>query len=92
MIFILQAKERIDDIGPRVLKELGRGWAGTTIFRASLNTGELPEDWRQANDTDIQKKAQVWGGQPQAGVINGGELQTTQVHNQRQNNAPPGIK
>jgi len=47
-----------DEIGPRLLQELERELAPalTAVFRASLETGEVPEDWRQANVTPIFKK------------------------------------
>ena len=47
-----------DEIGPRVLQELEDEIARplTVIFRASLETGAVPEDWRTANVVPIFKK------------------------------------
>ena len=47
-----------DEIGPRVLQELINEVAGplTAIFRASIATGDVPDDWRRANVTPIHKK------------------------------------
>ena len=47
-----------DEIGPRLLQELEDEISGplTMIFRASLETGDVPEDWRSANVTPIYKK------------------------------------
>jgi len=47
-----------DEIGPRLLQELSEELAGplARIFRDSLATGEVPEDWRRANVTPIYKK------------------------------------
>jgi hypothetical protein len=47
-----------DGIGPQLLQEVREEVlpALTTIFRQSLSTGEVPEDWRRANVTPIFKK------------------------------------
>jgi len=47
-----------DEIGPRLLMELEDAVATALclIFRKSLATGEVPEDWRRANVTPIFKK------------------------------------
>jgi len=47
-----------DEMGPRLLQELEDSVAPalTIIFRQSLNTGVVPEDWRRANVTPIFKK------------------------------------
>jgi hypothetical protein len=47
-----------DGIGPQLLQEVREEVipALTTIFRQSLCTGEVPEDWRRANVTPIFKK------------------------------------
>ena len=47
-----------DEIGPRVLQELVNEVSAplTEIYRSSLATGDVPEDWRQANVTPIYKK------------------------------------
>ena len=49
-----------DNISPRVLKELSSSIAPilTMIFRSSLNTGYVPQDWRNANVAPIFKKGQ----------------------------------
>ena len=45
-------------MGPRLLQELENelAWPITDIFRTSLRTGVVPEDWKQANVTPIFKK------------------------------------
>jgi len=47
-----------DEIGPRILQELEEAAAAALniIFRKSLRTGEVPNDWRRANVTPIFKK------------------------------------
>jgi hypothetical protein len=47
-----------DEIGPRLLQELEDGIVPglTMIFRCSLETGDVPEDWKMANVTPIFKK------------------------------------
>ena len=47
-----------DELGPRLLQELEDEISGplTMIFKASLGTGDVPEDWRSANVTPIYKK------------------------------------
>ena len=47
-----------DEIGPRLLQELSEELARPLawIFRDSLSTGDVPEDWRRANVTPIYKK------------------------------------
>ena len=47
-----------DEIGPCILQELVEevAWPLTCVFRASVRTGDVPEDWRQANVTPIYKK------------------------------------
>jgi hypothetical protein len=47
-----------DEIGPRLLQELEDELARplTWIFRTSLETGDVPMDWRTANVTPIYKK------------------------------------
>jgi hypothetical protein len=47
-----------DGLGSLLLKELAEQIAEplTTIFRTSLASGDVPEDWRQANVTPIFKK------------------------------------
>ena len=44
-----------DEIGPRLLQELEDELARplTWIFRTSLETGDVPMDWRTANVTPI---------------------------------------
>ena len=51
-----------DNIGPRVLKELAEDIAPLLlmIYRKSLDTGEVPEDWRTANVTPAFKKGQKY--------------------------------
>ena len=53
-----EAAARPDDMGPRLLQELENELAKplTAIFRASLESGEVPEDWRTANVVPIYKK------------------------------------
>ena len=48
----------VDEISPRILKEFSQELAPllSKIFQASLDTGNLPEDWRKANITPIHKK------------------------------------
>jgi len=47
-----------DAIGPRLLKELENELVEglTMIFRKSVDTGVVPDNWRQANVTPIYKK------------------------------------
>ena len=47
-----------DEMGPRLLQELedAAATALTLIFRRSLESGVVPEDWRRANVTPIFKK------------------------------------
>ena len=47
-----------DEIHPRVLRELAQEIAEplSIIYQRSLLTGEVPEDWRLANETPIYKK------------------------------------
>ena len=47
-----------DEIGPRVLQELEDAAAAalTIIFRESVASGVVPDDWRRANVTPIFKK------------------------------------
>ena len=47
-----------DEMGPRLLQELENELAKplTAIFRASMETGEVPEDWKKANVVPIHKK------------------------------------
>jgi len=47
-----------DEMGPRLLQELedAAAKALTIIFRRSLESGVVPEDWRRANVTPIYKK------------------------------------
>jgi len=47
-----------DEIGARVLKELHDDIAPilTTIFHHSLKTGQVPNDWKQANVAPVYKK------------------------------------
>ena len=47
-----------DGIGPRLLQELVDGLAPAlvTVFRKSMDEGEVPDDWRKANVTPIFKK------------------------------------
>ena len=49
-----------DNLGPRVLKELADevGPLLLLIYRKSLQTSEVPEDWRKANVTPVYKKDQ----------------------------------
>ena len=51
-----------DNLGPRVLKEVSDDLAPilTTIFRKSLATGEIPQDWRTANVSPVYKKGQKY--------------------------------
>ena len=48
----------VDDISPRIFKELSHELAPilSVIFQASLDSGQLPEDWRNANVSPIYKK------------------------------------
>lgn len=47
-----------DNIRPKILKELAPEIAPilTIIFRKSLETGEIPPDWRSANVSPVYKK------------------------------------
>ena len=47
-----------DNIRPKILKELAAEIAPilTIIFRRSLETGEVPPDWRSANVIPVYKK------------------------------------
>ena len=47
-----------DNIKPRILKELSNEIAPILliIFRKSLETGEVPQDWRNANVTPYTRK------------------------------------
>ena len=47
-----------DNLSPRVLQELSSVIAPalTSIFRSSMNNGEIPSDWRQANVCPVYKK------------------------------------
>ena len=51
-----------DQIGPRVLKEMASTIAPilTIIFRKSIKTGTVPEDWRTADIAPIFKKGQKY--------------------------------
>ena len=51
-----------DNLGPRLLKELAEDIAPLLlmIFRKSLATGEVPDDWRTANVTPAFKKGQKY--------------------------------
>ncbi|MEW8547734.1 MAG: endonuclease/exonuclease/phosphatase family protein, partial [Candidatus Thiodiazotropha sp.] len=51
-----------DNLGPRVLKELAEDIAPIllVIFQKSLDTGEIPEDWRTANVTPVYKKGEKY--------------------------------
>ena len=46
-----------DGIPPRVIKELKEELAGplTRLFQKSMETGRIPDDWREANVTPIYK-------------------------------------
>ena len=48
----------VDELGPRLLKELSNDLAGPVamLFRQSLSEGTVPIDWRSANVTPIFKK------------------------------------
>ena len=48
--------------GPRILKELAEEIATSLlmIFRKSVETGEVPDDWRTANVTPVYKKWQKY--------------------------------
>ncbi len=48
----------VDEIPPRILKEVAHELAPilTKIFQTSLDSGQLPEDWRRANVSPIYKK------------------------------------
>ena len=48
--------------GPRILKELAEEIATSQlmIFRKSVETGEVPDDWRTANVTPVYKKWQKY--------------------------------
>jgi len=48
----------IDGIHPRILKETAEILAAplASLFKKSLDTGEIPEDWKSANITPIHKK------------------------------------
>ncbi len=47
-----------DEIGPKLLQELESVLSTplASIFRESINTGDVPEDWKRANVTPIFKK------------------------------------
>lgn len=49
-----------DNIRPRVLKELANELAPilTIIFNRSINTGEVPQNWRSANVSPVYKKGE----------------------------------
>ena len=49
-----------DSLSPRILKELSSQIVPilTKIFQMSLETGEIPEDWRKANVSPIFKKGE----------------------------------
>ena len=51
-----------DGISPRVLKELADEVAPilTLLFRTSMDTGTVPEDWRSANITPVFKKGEYY--------------------------------
>ena len=51
-----------DGLPPRILKELSSQIAPilTKIVRMSLETGEIPDDWRTANVSPIFKKGQKY--------------------------------
>ena len=51
-----------DNIHPRVLKELQDQLSVPTakLYNVSLQTGKLPEEWRQSTITAIHKKGQGW--------------------------------
>jgi len=48
----------VDNLGPRLLKELGQEIAGpiADLFRQSILESTVPEDWKRANVTPIFKK------------------------------------
>ena len=47
-----------DDISPRILKEMAETLTPvlTLIFKASLNQGKVPDDWKEVNVSPIFKK------------------------------------
>ena len=51
-----------DQISPRIMKEMAVTLAPTltTIFQKSLQTGEVPKDWRTADVAPIYKKGQKY--------------------------------
>ena len=51
-----------DGLSPRILKELSSQIAPilTKIFQMSLETGEIPDDWRTANVSPIFKKGEKY--------------------------------
>ena len=51
-----------DQISPRIMKEMADTLAPalTTIFQKSIQTGEVPKDWRTADVTPIYKKGQKY--------------------------------
>ena len=53
-------KPEPDNLGPKVLKELADevGPLLLLIYRKSLQTSEVPEDWCKANVTTVYKKGQ----------------------------------
>ncbi|KGL82453.1 RNA-directed DNA polymerase from mobile element jockey, partial [Tinamus guttatus] len=50
-----------DGIHPRVLRELAEVLAKplSIIYQKSWSTGEVPDDWRLANETPIHKKCRM---------------------------------
>ena len=53
-----EKSEGPDGIHPAILKQISRKIARnvTIIFRRSLETGEIPKDWKRTNVTPIHKK------------------------------------
>ena len=51
-----------DQISPRIMKEMANTLAPTltTIFQKSIQTGEVPKDWRTADVAPIYKKGQKY--------------------------------
>ena len=53
---------RPDNLSPKVLKEIANdvGPLLLLIYRKSLQTSEVPEDWRKANVAPVFKKGQLY--------------------------------